>query len=264
VKRFALFIFLSVISMTGQVVAEADDQALMERIALDPESSVLPVYQHRPIYGILGRHDAKIAFSFKAKIIEPADIYVGYTQLMMWDVFNKSAPLRDVNFNPEIFYRFAFGNDSAYWFDLGFYEHESNGFDGRNSRSWDRSYLRYHGYFEFSDFWHVLWNFKGWWGYRYDPGSTDLMKYRGAWEFDVTLKNLVSWIFAADDLKLRIYPGDKYYMNPLTGGQEITLRGKIRAKNFLPYLIFQIFHGYGENLLDYNQNHWSLRAGIGY
>jgi len=240
------------------------EKKLLKEGAIDAESSVLPVFQHRPIYGVLGRQDAKIAFSFKAKIIQKTEVYIGYTQLMMWNAFKDSAPLRDVNFNPEIFYRYAFGKEDSQWIDIGFYEHESNGFGALTSRAWDRSYLRYHGAFGINEYLHFLWNIKTWWAYHYDETSSDLMKYRGAWEVDFTLKNVASWIFQQDELYLKLYPGGKYFTNPIRGGQELTLRGKIRAKNFLPFLILQFFHGYGENLLDYKNDHWDVRAGIGY
>jgi len=243
---------------------ESDEFVLLKQMSRDPESSVLPVFQHRPIYGILGKNDSKISFSFKGKFVESFDLYVGYSQLMMWNIYKHSAPLRDVNYNPELFYRYTFGTDQARWIDIGFYEHESNGFDDTTSRSWDRSYLRYHGNFAISDYWHFLWNLKVWWAYHKDKWSNDLMKYRGAWELDFTLKNLMSWIFEADEINMRIFPGGRYYTNPIEGGQELTLRGKIRAKNFLPYLVIQLFHGYGENLLDYKRDHFEVRAGLGY
>ena len=80
-------------------------------------------------------------------------LYFAYTQISFWQAYDKdnSAPFRETNYNPELFYRFkpfsyASGHIGA---DLGF-EHESNGQKPPVSRSWNLLYVS--PYFYNSDF----------------------------------------------------------------------------------------------------------------
>jgi outer membrane phospholipase A len=70
--------------------------------------------------------------------------------------------------------------------------------------------------------------------------------------------------FEKDDLTLRIYPGGWLNINPFSGGQELTFRLKTKARRFLPVAVAQIFHGYAENLLDYREDRFGFRIGIGF
>lgn len=243
---------LVAVGFTAAGFAQAEDPPL------------LPLYEYRPTYFLVGRPNTKIQFSFKAKVVRTTDLYFGYTQLMMWDLMKPSSPFRDLNYNPEVFYRLNFNTSTSHWLDLGFFEHESNGRDDEKSRSWDRSYLRYHSRFNLGEHWKLNWSIRAWIPYRLDATNADLARYRGVWEFQASLSNVLNAVFEADDLTLRLYPGGRLYINPLLGGQELTLRGKIRARNFLPYVVAQVFHGYGENMLDYNESRYGARAGIGF
>src|SRR3954469_1766953 len=89
----------------------------------DDEKALIPIYEHRPIYGIVGKNDAKLQMSAKFKFIQPLEVYVGYTQLMMWNIYQYSIPMRDINYDPEIFYRMTFGENNSQWIDFGAFEH---------------------------------------------------------------------------------------------------------------------------------------------
>lgn len=82
-----------------------------------------------------------------------APLHFGYSQRSWWDILEASAPFREHNYNPEVFWEFdrstaasTVSLNSAHWLDLfspdriGF-EHQSNGLGGEGSRSWDRIYL---------------------------------------------------------------------------------------------------------------------------
>ena len=228
------------------------------------ELTLLPLYEYRPTYFLVGHPNTKIQLSFKVKLVRTTDLYFGYTQLMMWDLLKTSSPFTDLNYNPEVFYRLNFNVSTAHWLDIGFFEHESNGRDGAASRSWDRSYLRYNSRTNLSEKWKFDWSLKAWIPYRYDLVTPDFARYRGVWEFEMRLANVLGSLFEADDLTFRLYPGGRLYINPLLGGQELTLRGKVHAKNFLPYVVLQVFHGYAENMLIYNESRYGARAGIGF
>lgn len=66
-------------------------------------------------------------------------IFLMYTQKTFWNVFEKSLPMHDLNFNPGIGWTKPFFNKDRYVGKLTLLlEHESNGRDSIQSRSWNR------------------------------------------------------------------------------------------------------------------------------
>ncbi|MDE6218476.1 MAG: phospholipase A, partial [Muribaculaceae bacterium] len=62
-----------------------------------------------------------------------------YTQKTFWNVFQKSLPMYDMNFNPGIGWTKPFFSKGRYIGKMTLLiEHESNGKDGDASRSWNR------------------------------------------------------------------------------------------------------------------------------
>ena len=112
---------------------------------------------YEPIYAVYGpgtSTDALIQISFKYQLFgrggAPADqrrwtdgITFAYTQRMYWDLGAKSAPFRNIDFQPELFYfvplRHLTG-DAAIGGQAGI-RHESNGRDGASSRSLNTAYV---------------------------------------------------------------------------------------------------------------------------
>lgn len=218
---------------------------------------------YRPTYFLLGSLDTKIELSFKGQLVEKVPVFFGYTQLMFWDLFKTSAPFSDINYNPEVFYRvFAFPEHTR-WIDFGAFEHESNGKGGDDSRSWNRSYLRYSDTWKLGERFQMFTTAKAWVPYALKE-NPDIAKYRGLAEFTVSFSGFLGRFFDRDDLIFRFYLGGATYFNPLQGGQELTLRFKAGPRKFLPLTVFQVFHGYGEDLLNYQENRTALRAGIGF
>lgn len=219
----------------------------------------------KPNYFILGDPNAKLSLSFKIKLIEKADLYLAYSQLMFWEVAKESSPFEDVNYNPEIFYRLYEGDSRKTWADIGIYEHESNGRDMEYSRGWNRFYLLYSMEAFDVDAAKLYISFKGWVPYDVEDTNEDITEYRGLYEINFTLAQFLGASFDQSDLILRIYSGGNAGIDPTNGGQELTLRlrGEI-TKEFLPVLTFQLFNGYGESLLNYNQRETEFRVGIGF
>lgn len=98
--------------------------------ATNPESR-LSFYE--PMYIGVGRNGhttARFQFSFKYRIVKPADprsrslvdnLYFGYTQVSIWDLSANSKPFRDTSYKPSIFYYLPDTGLRGRWFDsLGF------------------------------------------------------------------------------------------------------------------------------------------------
>jgi phospholipase A1 len=221
--------------------------------------------RYQPSYFLLGRPNTKVQISFKIQAFRNFPIYFGYTQLMMWDLFKTSAPFRDINYSPDFFYRMNFdaAPEASRTLDLGI-RHESNGVDGDISRSWNRVFARYMST-QMMATRGIWWSGEIWIPYGMtDAPSKLLPRYRGLWQAELGLTDLLRGIFEVNEVILRVYGGGASRVNPLKGGQEITYREKRTSRAFLLPLYLQIFHGYGENLLDAPDERWGVRAGIGF
>ena len=172
--------------------------------------------------------------------------------------------MRDINYNPDFFYRVEFGPEKhLQWFDLGILEHESNGLSGKDSRSWNRIYIRYSDIHHFKGSQQKLqWSAKLWVPFSCEGGQCG--RFRGIGEFNISLENPFGSTFGENDITLRFYPGGASTVNILKGGQEVTLRMRPQKKKYLPLFIVQFFRGYGENMLDQDHQNISLRGGIGF
>lgn len=227
------------------------------------ELEFISLYHDQPMYFLVGAPATKVQLSFKAKIFAKQNFYLGYTQRIFWELFEKSSPFRDVNYNPLLFYRFPLKGDPDHFFDLIGYEHESNGKGGRDSRSWNRIGVHYQSAHEYPSGHRFIWGAKAWVPYYIDSTNADIAEYKGVYELFFTLSHFLGSYFELSDLTLRIYSGGRYYVDPLKGGQELTLRLNGKSDLFLANVVFQIFHGCGESMLEYRKNIWGLRAGLG-
>lgn len=70
------------------------------------DEKLIYIYHDKPMYFLIGKQESKIQFSFKIKIVANAKLYVSYNQKVIWLLFNKSSPFKDVNYNPAVYYRF--------------------------------------------------------------------------------------------------------------------------------------------------------------
>lgn len=101
--------------------------------------------------GLPGDPDAQIKFQISAKYggIGTAEfrkylpLYFSYTQKSFWNIGKPSAPFEENNYNPEVFLDYQVKGSGIYLDHVVIGgEHESNGRDGAESRSWNRVYLQ--------------------------------------------------------------------------------------------------------------------------
>ncbi len=224
-----------------------------------------PAEGYNSNYFILGIPESKLQISTKFRAIQEGGLFFAYTQQMYWQLWKDSHPMYDVNYNPDMFFRIVLNNTRSSWLDIGILDHESNGLQGEDSRSWNKLYLRYTDGLLIGEHNEFHWTFKIWYPYAPDPTSPDLQRYRGTFEIQFTMKNPASLIFDRNDITIRIYPGGPSSVDLLKGGQEITLRGNLFfMKQLLPVMVLQLFNGYGERLYDYKTYRTVFRAGVGF
>lgn len=202
--------------------------------------------------------EAKFQLSFKTKIVENlfgdnGDIWGGYTQSSRWQVYNadESRPFRETNYEPEVILMFRNNYSIFGWkgrmSGIGF-THQSNGRSDPLSRSWNRAILN------------VGLDRENWalvvrpW-YRipedHDDDNPDIENYIGRGDAVLTYSKNGHEVSVLGRHSLR--GGDESHgALQLDWGFPIdrTLRGHV-----------QIFHGYGESLIDYN--HKATYVGLG-
>ena len=210
---------------------------------------------------LLDHAEAKFQLSFKTKLAndligDNGDFWLAYTQSSRWQIYNDddSRPFRETNHEPEFI--FAWRTDYEF---LGYrgrllslsFNHQSNGGQEPLSRSWNRAILTI-GLDRKN--WAVL--LRPWWRVpelSKDDENPDIENYIGRGELLVVHRRRNSHQIA---LRIR---------HTLKGGDDN--RGS--AKLDWSYPCFdrlrcsaQLFHGYGESLVDYNHDTTSIGLGV--
>jgi len=269
-------------------VVKVEETALEKRIEDEDRSirNLWTIMPHRPNYILLGnynfssmneqpwedyagkdvdlnRTEVKFQISFKFMLWENlfqkrtnGDLFFAYTQLAMWQLYNKdiSSPFRDTNYEPEAF--LSLDND---WKIFGFTNrfniigiaHQSNGREDPVSRSWNRVYATF--IFNKGNFATGL---KVW--YRIpedeeDDNNPDIEDYLGNFE----LRSVYKW----EKHTLGIMWRNNLDLDENRGAIQLDwsfpLPGTDRIKGYVQY-----FNGYGQCLLDYNASASTLGAGF--
>ena len=178
-------------------------------------------------------------------------LYLFYTQKTFWNVFERSLPMRDMNFNPGIGWTKPFFSKGRYIGKLTLIvEHESNGRDSIQSRSWNRISLA--GSVIVNDW--LMVHAKYWIPIVDGENNRDILRYAGLFQMGFTLSSRNKrWQGGLTFVKRK---GNVFNWNTIA---EVSWR--ISQKANLD-LFAQYYNGYGENLIDYNKFHSRLRVGL--
>lgn len=178
-------------------------------------------------------------------------LFLMYTQKTFWNVFENSLPMHDLNFNPGIGWSKPFFNKNRYVGKLTLLlEHESNGRDGEDSRSWNR--ISFYGS-TIIDEWLMV-HAKFWIPIIDGENNKDILKYCGIYQSGVVITTPNKKFNFGLTLVKR--EGWNFNFNTI-----FEASWKVHEKSNLN-LFLQYYNGYGESLLDYNQYHSRLRVGI--
>lgn len=178
-------------------------------------------------------------------------LYLFYTQKVFWNVLEESLPMTDLNFNPGIGICKPLFVKNRFIGKLTFQiEHESNGRDSIQSRSWNRvtfganiivdANLSVHG--------------KVWIPIIDGKNNKDILRYCGIYQVGTSyISDNKRWNASVVLVKRS---GWNFNYNTI-----FELAWKL-SNNQNQYLFLQYYNGYGEGLLDYNKFHSQLRVGI--
>lgn len=178
-------------------------------------------------------------------------LYLFYSQKCFWNVLEESMPMTDLNFNPGIglgkplFVRDRFIGELKLMA-----EHESNGKDGYNSRSWNKVSLAANIMISPNFVVHG----KVWAPIIDGQNNKDILDYCGIFQMGMSYKTPDQKFGLSTLLTKR--RGWNLNYNTLI---ELSYRFNNKQNQ---YFFLQYYNGYGEGLLEYNKFHSQLRAGI--
>jgi len=178
-------------------------------------------------------------------------LFLMYSQKVMWNVLEESMPMRDLNFNPGIgLSKLLIVKDRLIGKTTLMLEHESNGRDSIQSRSWNKISLSA-AIFLGSQF---MIHGKYWIPIIDGKNNKDILKYSGIYQSGIQVMSKDNrYGFAITLIKRQ---GWNLNFNTI-----VELNCRI-FKNENQYFFLQYYNGYGENLLDYNKFHSRVRLGI--
>lgn len=176
-------------------------------------------------------------------------LYLFYTQKCFWNVLEESLPMTDLNFNPGIGLTKPLFVKNRFIGKVTFLlEHESNGRDSIQSRSWNRVALAGNVMLTHNLMVHA----KIWAPIVDGENNKDIVDYCGFSQFGFQV--------LSNDRRftggLTIVPRKNFGYNTV-----IDLAYRIFQKDN-QYLFLQFYNGYGEGLLDYNKYHSQIRIGL--
>lgn len=178
-------------------------------------------------------------------------LYLFYTQKCFWNILEESLPMTDLNFNPGIGLTKPLFVKNRYIGKLTFLiEHESNGRDSIQSRSWNRIALAANVFVTKN----LMVHGKIWIPIVDGENNRDIVKYCGFWQAGA-----------------QVLSNDHRFIGGITvvkrGGWNLNANvildfGWRLFKQDNQYLYVQFYNGFGEGLLDYNKFHSQIRVGI--
>lgn len=178
-------------------------------------------------------------------------LYLFYTQKVFWNVLQESLPMTDLNFNPGVGLTKPLFVKDRYIGKLTFMiEHESNGRDSIESRSWNRVALAANVFVTKN----LMVHGKIWAPIVDGENNRDIVDYCGFWQIGTQV--------VSDDKR---FSGGVTVVKRkgwnLNSNVIVDLSYRIFKKEN-QYLFLQFYSGFGEGLLEYNRYHCQVRMGI--
>ena len=206
--------------------------------------------------------ELKFQLSFKTKTLSNVfgrkiggDLWVAYTQTSRWQLYNPeiSRPFRETNYEPEVMLiiptRYEIFGLNGVFAGIGF-NHQSNGRSNPLSRSWNRVILQFG--WETKDLSIIL---RPWWRMQetfVEDNNPGIENYIGRGDLTLAYEKNRHDISVIARHSLRFGDDNR-------GSFQVDY-----AYQVYDYLKvhFQLFHGYGESLIDYNHKQTTVGVGV--
>lgn len=201
--------------------------------------------------------DAKFQIGFKQRLARfdnffDTYLFLTYRQLSFWGIYQNSLPFRETNYNPSILFGKILIKDNkvngGIWMEM---QHESNGLDGEDSRSWNFISLKYAT--TLTKAWYG--SIEGWLPLAVAEENSDILNYRSNFELGLTYYPTHKWIFQGDFRRS--------FTSELLGRVMLTANYRL-VKNRNQFIYLQYYNGNAESLIDYQQHVHMIRIGIAF
>jgi len=256
-----------VVPVNEELTEQIDDIGDLFAITPHRPNYILPVTHNLSPdfsgYDVLGdtfaKEEVKMQISLKTPLARDlwldSSLWFAYTQQSYWQLYADdlaSAPFRETNYQPEIFWRVPIGRDVLGWrardISLGI-NHQSNGQSERLSRSWNRivgEAVFDRGSFEAS--------VRGWYRISEDAqqdDNPDIEDYMGRARFGLSYAR----------------GRQTYSINVINNLRRSDNRSGVELNWMFPLVEYvdgyiQLYSGYGENMFD--AENYTNRIGIGF
>ena len=200
--------------------------------------------------------DIKYQISFKQFVTRAtlplnSYLFITYSQKAFWDVYSLSSPFAEINFNPGFGLGKPVFNKEGKIFGLAElkFEHESNGRDSLDSRSWNRITGAFHTPIGKR----TILSVKAWVPIAYTEDHPDILDYVGLGEVKVE-QTIINNRLIAD---VTVRKG----LKGLEGAATTRLLYKLFNNSGNQFLMLEWFVGYSESLIDYNKYTSMVRLG---
>lgn len=261
------FFIFSVPQLFSQIVELEKQKSFEENEIKDYYNNKEPFYSlFKDNYFIFGspinqkptvhNSDVKFQISLQIKITKNvlpwnSYLYFYYSQKVFWNVLEESLPMTDLNFNPGVGIAKPLYSNGRYIGKLRLQlEHESNGKDGDDSRSWNKVSLGTNIIVDKTLMIHA----KAWIPIIDGKNNKDILDYNGIYQIGTqVMSENQKWTGSMIFIKRK---GWKPNYNIIA---EVSYRF---SKKSDWSLFAQYYCGYGEGLLKYKEHVSKIRAGI--
>ena len=256
---------ISPFAISGQIVGDARSKQLSDSIRKEFDNG--PYFTlYKDNYFLVGTElgskptssnsDVKFQISISQRLTKSTlpfgtYLYLTYSQKCFWHVFKKSLPMYDLNFNPGIGIAKPLFSNGRYIGKVSLMlEHESNGKDSINSRSWNKVSLGANILIDEN----LMVHGKVWIPIIDGQNKKDILDYCGLWQSGIAITSpnkRFGWALTLVKRKGWNFNHNiifEFNWKPFKKGNQ--------------YLFLQYYNGYGEGLLDYNKHHNRIRVGL--
>lgn len=264
-RWFIAFLFVIALPLKAEEAADPnatlESQKLLDSDAKEQESLL---QRHQPFFFAYGNPTTKAQLSFKVPIVQDIPFYFGYTQIVFWELTQTSKPFRDMTYNPDFFYRFEL-EDKSYVLksvDIGLWNHTSNGKRDLDSRSYNKSYLRFNAAHAFNK-WIIKGSAQVAALYDFDATNSDIQDYISPLSFSLSVAQIFDghWVDKSE-FSIQASPGGKFANRWDHGGYQFAYSFRLGGIKVVPAFYLQYYTGYAESLLNYDQNEQEFRGGV--
>lgn len=190
-------------------------------------------------------------------------LYAAYTQNSFWHFYDDSAPFFDNNYSPGFLAYYAFGPDGPDFEGIALFTgvvHESNGRDLPHSRGWQRTVVgATAGAVNRTP---VSGTLSLWNPWDAEGTNANLADYAGRGELTLFFQ---PWAQDGDAGPLTVQLRTRLFGSRAVRSVELNLMGDLPLVGgwLIPQPFVQVFSGYAENLLTYDEKRTVVRVGLG-